>query len=147
MRVFPQPYFDRPIYDQMENCPRGLRHSCSSTFLYLKRLFHEVLRTGDWERLPVANSLRKLRLENTKAGWNIVYPPPHTLQKFAVCTEKRKEFYKSSETFVWMLLILNVWYLYPMWETKVKGDGVSVILSSCPNISSLGYLVFAAAGN
>ena len=29
---------------------------------------------------------------------------------------------------------------------KVKGDGVSVILSSCPNISSLGYLVFAAAG-
>jgi len=34
-----------------------------------------------------------------------------------------------------------------MWETKVKGDGVSVILSSCPNISSLGYLVFAAAGN
>jgi hypothetical protein len=35
MRVFPQPYFDRPIYDQMENCPRGLRHSCSSTFVYL----------------------------------------------------------------------------------------------------------------
>ena len=91
MRVFPQPYFDRPIYDQMENCPRGLRHSCSSTFLYLKRLFHEVLRTGDWERLPVANSLRKLRLENTKAGWNIVYPPP-LYKKLQCALKKEKNF-------------------------------------------------------
>lgn len=31
-------------------------------------------------------------------------------------------------------------------NTKVKGDGASVILQSCPNIYSLGYLVFAAAG-
>lgn len=31
-------------------------------------------------------------------------------------------------------------------NTKVKGDGASVILETCPNIYSLGYLVFAAAG-
>ena len=31
-------------------------------------------------------------------------------------------------------------------NTKVKGDGASVVLESCPNIFSLGYLVFAAAG-
>jgi hypothetical protein len=28
----------------------------------------------------------------------------------------------------------------------VKGDGASVVLETCPNIYSLGYLVFAAAG-
>ena len=31
-------------------------------------------------------------------------------------------------------------------NTKVKGDGASVVLECCPNIYSLGYLVFAAAG-
>ena len=29
---------------------------------------------------------------------------------------------------------------------KVKGDGASVVLETCPNVYSLGYLVFAAAG-
>ena len=28
----------------------------------------------------------------------------------------------------------------------MKGDGASVVLECCPNIYSLGYLVFAAAG-
>ena len=28
----------------------------------------------------------------------------------------------------------------------MKGDGASVVLETCPNIYSLGYLVFAAAG-
>ena len=31
-------------------------------------------------------------------------------------------------------------------NTKVKGDSASVVLETCPNIFSLGYLVFAAAG-
>jgi len=31
-------------------------------------------------------------------------------------------------------------------NTKVKGDGASVVLECCPNVYSLGYLVFAAAG-
>lgn len=31
-------------------------------------------------------------------------------------------------------------------NTKVKGDGVALLLDLCPNIYSLGYLVFAAAG-
>ena len=31
-------------------------------------------------------------------------------------------------------------------NTKVKGDGASVVLETCPNIFSLVYLVFAAAG-
>ena len=31
-------------------------------------------------------------------------------------------------------------------NTKVKGDGASVVLEKCPNLYSLGYLVFAAAG-
>ena len=31
-------------------------------------------------------------------------------------------------------------------NTKVKGEGASVVLECCPNIYSLGYLVFAAAG-
>lgn len=71
----------------------------SANYLYLRRSFHEGLRsdtgdTGDWERLSIGNSLQKLRLENT----------------------------------------------------KVKGDGASVVLETCPNIYSLGYLVFAAAG-
>jgi hypothetical protein len=30
--------------------------------------------------------------------------------------------------------------------SQVKGDGASVVLETCPNIYSLGYLVFAAAG-
>ena len=28
----------------------------------------------------------------------------------------------------------------------MKGDGASVVLETCPNVYSLGYLVFAAAG-
>ena len=28
----------------------------------------------------------------------------------------------------------------------MKGDGASVVLECCPNVYSLGYLVFAAAG-
>ncbi len=48
--------------------------NCRGNFLYLRRTFHEALRsdtgdTGDWERLPLANTLQKLRLENTKVGW------------------------------------------------------------------------------
>jgi hypothetical protein len=46
---------------------------CSGSFLYLKKTFHESLRSdavdsGDWERLPIAHSLQKLRLENTKVA-------------------------------------------------------------------------------
>jgi len=98
LRMFPQPYFDRQIPDLQEPPPRGAK-SGGGTYLYLKKSFHEALRcktgdSGDWERLPIANSLRKLRLENT----------------------------------------------------KVKGDGASVVLETCPNIYSLGYLVFTAAG-
>ena len=68
----------------------------SPQFLHLKKTFHEAVRDAqyDWELLPISNSLRKLRLENT----------------------------------------------------KVKGDGASVVLECCPNLYSLGYLVFAAAG-
>jgi len=96
LRVFPQPYFDRQIPDQQEPYPRNSK-STSGNCLYLKKTFHEALRSGeggDWERLPIATSIKKFRLENT----------------------------------------------------KVKGDGASVVLESCPNIYSLGYLVFAAAG-
>ena len=42
-------------------------------YLYLRRSFHEGLRSdagdaGDWERLPLALTLQKLRLENTKVS-------------------------------------------------------------------------------
>jgi len=99
MRAFPHPHFDKQIPDQQEPQPRGAKNTNSGNFLYLKRSFHDGLRsdtgdTGDWERLPIAHSLQKLRLENT----------------------------------------------------KVKGDGASVVLETCPNVFSLGYLVFAAAG-
>jgi len=99
MRAFPHPHFDKPIPDQQDPQPRGTKSGSGGNFLYLRRTFHEALRsdtgdTGDWERLPLANTLQKLRLENT----------------------------------------------------KVKGDGASVVLETCPNIYSLGYLVFAAAG-
>eukprot|EP00088_Acartia_fossae_P006006 TRINITY_DN12736_c0_g1_i3.p1 TRINITY_DN12736_c0_g1~~TRINITY_DN12736_c0_g1_i3.p1 ORF type:complete len:683 (+),score=146.77 TRINITY_DN12736_c0_g1_i3:113-2161(+) len=96
LRVFPQPYYDRQIPDQPEPYARSSK-SGGSNYLYLRKTFHEALRSGDcgdWERLPIATSLKKFRLENT----------------------------------------------------KVKGDGASVVLESCPNIYSLGYLVFAAAG-
>jgi len=97
-RAFPHPHFDKQIPDQQEPQPRGSKNT-GNNFLYLKRSFHESLRsdtgdTGDWERLAVCDSLTKLRLENT----------------------------------------------------KVKGDGASIVLESCPYIYSLGYLVFAAAG-
>eukprot|EP00092_Neocalanus_flemingeri_P017674 GFUD01019118.1.p1 GENE.GFUD01019118.1~~GFUD01019118.1.p1 ORF type:complete len:725 (+),score=167.19 GFUD01019118.1:75-2177(+) len=99
MRAFPHPHFDKQIPDQQEPQPRGTKNANGGNYLYLRRSFHEGLRsdtgdTGDWERLPIGNSLQKLRLENT----------------------------------------------------KVKGDGASVVLETCPNIFSLGYLVFAAAG-
>jgi len=99
MRAFPHPHFDKQIPDQQEPQPRGSKNASGGSYLYLRRSFHEGLRsdtgdTGDWERLPVGSSLKKLRLENT----------------------------------------------------KVKGDGASVVLETCPNIFSLGYLVFAAAG-
>lgn len=99
LRAFPHPHFDKQIPDQQEPLPRGSKNNNSGSFLYLKKSFHESLRSdsvdsGDWERLPIAHSLQKLRLENT----------------------------------------------------KVKGDGASVVLETCPNIYSLGYLVFAAAG-
>ena len=66
-------------------------------FLHLKKNFHDAIRADQGsthERLPICNSLRKFRLENT----------------------------------------------------KVKSDGASVVLECCPNLYSLGYLVFAAAG-
>jgi len=100
MRAFPQPYYDRQIHDQQEQgVPRTSKAGAPGNFLYLKKSFHEALKSktgdnGDWERLPIASSLKKIRLENT----------------------------------------------------KVKGDGASVILESCPIVYSLGYLVFAAAG-
>jgi len=99
MRAFPHPHFDKQIPDQQEPQPRGTKNANGAAYLYLRRSFHEGLRsdtgdTGDWERLSIGNSLQKLRLENT----------------------------------------------------KVKGDGASVVLETCPNIYSLGYLVFAAAG-
>jgi len=99
MRAFPHPHFDKPIPDQQEPQPRGTKSASGGNFLYLRRSFHEGLRSdsgdaGDWERLPLASTLQKLRLENT----------------------------------------------------KVKGDGASVVLETCPNVYSLGYLVFAAAG-
>lgn len=99
MRAFPHPHFDKQIPDQQEPQPRGTKNANGANYLYLRRSFHEGLRsdtgdTGDWERLNIGNSLQKLRLENT----------------------------------------------------KVKGDGASVVLETCPNIFSLGYLVFAAAG-
>jgi len=99
MRAFPHPHFDKQIPDQQEPQPRGTKSAGGGNYLYLRRSFHEGLRSdsgdaGDWERLPLASTLQKLRLENT----------------------------------------------------KVKGDGASVVLETCPNVYSLGYLVFAAAG-
>merc|ERR1711874_311876 len=83
----PFQHFDKPIPDQQDPQPRGTKSGSGGNFLYLRRTFHEALRsdtgdTGDWERLPLANTLQKLRLENT----------------------------------------------------KVKGDGASVVLETCQNI-------------
>jgi len=99
LRVFPQPYYDRQIPDQQEPVPRTNKTGNAGNYLYLRKSFHDALRSntgesGDWDLLPIAKSIRKLRLENT----------------------------------------------------KVKGDGASIVLESCPNIYSMGYLVFAAAG-
>ena len=47
----------------------------------------------------------------------------------------------------WELLPISTSLLKLRLEnTKVKGDGASVVLECCPNLYSLGYLVFAAAG-
>ena len=106
IRSFPHPHFDKPIPDPTEVDPPGSgtgggggqanNKRDSPHFLHLKKTFHEAVRDPqyEWELLPISNSLRKLRLENT----------------------------------------------------KVKGDGASVVLECCPNLYSLGYLVFAAAG-
>lgn len=94
LRAFPHPHFDKPIPDPTEAPPANAR--AATQFLHLKKSFHDAVRDSayEWDRLPVAKSLQKLRLENT----------------------------------------------------KVKGDGASVVLECCPKIYSLGYLVFAAAG-
>lgn len=105
---FPQPHFDKPIPDPTDPHahPNTLNQHVMSKamgagpygqpYLHLKRTFHDVVRDEnfDWRVNPVANNLRKLRLENT----------------------------------------------------KIKGDGASVVLELCKNLYSLGYLVFAAAG-
>ncbi|XP_040582952.1 uncharacterized protein [Lepeophtheirus salmonis] len=104
-RAFPHPHFDKPIPDPSETSPpqslpvAGHHHHHRSSplqFLYLRKTFYEVIKNPLYElnRLPICQSLRKLRLENT----------------------------------------------------RVKGDGASVIIECCPNVYSLGYLVFASAG-
>ena len=40
---------------------------------------------------------------------------------------------------------VNIYTFTPV-LLQVKGDGASVVLETCPNVYSLGYLVFAAAG-
>lgn len=94
-KCFPHPHFDKPIPDPTENLPPGASKSMTQ-YLHLRKSFYEAIKDPNygWQRLPICNSLLKLRLENT----------------------------------------------------KVKGDGASVVLECCPNIYSLGYLVFAAAG-
>ena len=89
-RAFPHPHFDKPIHDPTE-ADRLLSPSIrgsSPTFLYLRKTFFDVVRDPGliWDVLPIATSLEKLRLENT----------------------------------------------------KVKGDGASVVLEKCPNLYSLG---------
>ena len=95
-KCLPHPHFDKPIPDPTEN-PQGSGSTNKLTnHLHLKRSFYETIMDPSytWQKLDICNSLKKLRLENT----------------------------------------------------KVKGDGASVVLECCPNVYSLGYLVFAAAG-
>ena len=71
IRSFPHPHFDKPIPDPTE-VPQGGgsggNKRDSPQFLHLKKTFHEAVRDPqyEWELLPISNSLRKLRLENTK---------------------------------------------------------------------------------
>ena len=97
-KCLPHPHFDKPIPDPTENPQGGSGGSTNklTNLLHLKRSFYETIMDASytWQKLDICNSLKKLRLENT----------------------------------------------------KVKGDGASVVLECCPNVYSLGYLVFAAAG-
>ena len=59
-----------------------IKNIFSGNYLYLRRSFHEGLRSdagdaGDWERLPLAYTLQKLRLENTKVspGPDLIWVP------------------------------------------------------------------------
>ena len=64
-RSFPHPHFDKPIPDPTD-MPQGNKNL--TQFLHLKKSFHDVIRDPayEWEMLPIAQSLLKLRLENTK---------------------------------------------------------------------------------
>ena len=61
----------------------------------------------------------------------------------------KKAFYDviSNSAYPWQTLdICKSLQKLRLENTKVKGDGASVVLYCCPNVYSLGYLVFAAAG-
>ena len=96
-------------------------------FLHLKKSFHDVIRDPayEWEMLPIAQSLLKLRLENTKVKG------------------KLSEIWHCNVTFITHAYKCEL--ISCLFQSKI-GDGASVVLECCPNLYSLGYLVFAAAG-
>ena len=73
-RAFPHPHFDKPIPDPTEadnllSLTSGMRTIAgASQYLILRKTFFDVIRDTNymWDVLPIARSLEKLRLENTK---------------------------------------------------------------------------------
>ena len=66
-KSFPHPHMDLPIPDPTEHTP-GHQGKCNTRYLHLKKSFYEAIRDTNyfWQKLPICNSLQKLRLENTK---------------------------------------------------------------------------------
>ena len=132
-RSFPHPHFDKPIPDPTD-MPQGNKNL--TQFLHLKKSFHDVIRDPayEWEMLPIAQSLLKLRLENTKVKGK--------LSEISHCNVTTIIIPSYFESYSHPYKCELISYLF---QSKI-GDGASVVLECCPNLYSLGYLVFAAAG-
>ena len=67
-KSFPHPHFDKPIPDPTEHTPGHQGSKSNTQYLHLKKSFYEAIRDTNyfWQKLPICNSLQKLRLENTK---------------------------------------------------------------------------------
>jgi len=103
-----------------------------------------------WNREKTVGSVRKSQSKNR------CYPHPHFDKPINEGDNNKTGHLFLRRTFHSAVKNLSYnWLLQPishslrkirLENTSVRGDGASVVLECCPNLYSLGYLVFAAAG-
>ncbi len=119
-RAYPHPHFDKPIPDPQESLPGGAGIAGGGGGGGGGGLAGHV---GGGPPGGINRNQNYLILKKT--FYEVIKEPSFLWERSPVCKSLQK------------LRLEN---------TKVKGDGASVVLETCPNLYSLGYLVFAAAG-